>query len=665
MNRLLYFVITFTLLVDSSFAQSNNDKAINIFTKEGHSMFFISDIDSITHDSDNIIIHYNNTCDIYSSADVDSINFSVNATPYYFPIKEEGLEGWTEGYMNNQGCFIVGRQEEDGGYFAFIGQKGQLDDGITLKFNDAMEIQSIYCSKGLMQIIEDESTQRKYALYVLTDSMFIEEFNTPSVYRQIQSKRPRRIPGWLDNALFWVNTGGDANNLLNWASGNSDLSTFLVNLVPNLMMLPSWGTLGVSLGLNYLDRRYQEHFYELLYKYMDNADIWIYVDDNNAPDFKIEATVEGLDVSGKPMYCSAHTGIAVGVNNPVVSYDNCDYILKEHETKANEVFYADLRAERKTNYYLIPFIVIKVDGIGGQFPLTLPKHLWGGPVEMIIHYGNWENICYDVNPSATTGDVVSKKKTSAIVNCSYKNVKGYQCGVAVFRSDGFGDLMDFTTANEDGERQVTLSGLLPGTAYDYWAYVIADGELISGEKRTFETDADHNPYCPDENHPHMIDLGLPSGIKWACCNVGAAKPEEVGGLYAWGETSEKDEYTWATYIHCDGSAKTCHHIGYDIGNTQYDVATTGGGRMPKYSAFSELKNCQQQTVSLNGVTGTLFTGTNGNKIFMPSLNLWASTASTNNDHYAQHYSYKISEVMWGGVNGGNRYVGRHVRAIKE
>ena len=49
--------------------------------------------------------------------------------------------------------------------------------------------------------------------------------------------------------------------------------------------------------------------------------------------------------------------------------------------------------------------------------------------------------------------------------------------------------------------------------------------------------------CPDNHHPHMIDLGLPSGTKWACCNVGASRPEEYGGYYAWGETEEKDYYT--------------------------------------------------------------------------------------------------------------------------
>ena len=39
-------------------------------------------------------------------------------------------------------------------------------------------------------------------------------------------------------------------------------------------------------------------------------------------------------------------------------------------------------------------------------------------------------------------------------------------------------------------------------------------------------------YCPDDNHPHIIDLGLPSGTKWACCNVEANSPEEYGGEYA-------------------------------------------------------------------------------------------------------------------------------------
>ncbi len=49
-----------------------------------------------------------------------------------------------------------------------------------------------------------------------------------------------------------------------------------------------------------------------------------------------------------------------------------------------------------------------------------------------------------------------------------------------------------------------------------------------------------------------VDLGL--SVKWATCNVGATKPEEYGGYYAWGETEEKSYYDWSTYKWCNGSS---------------------------------------------------------------------------------------------------------------
>ena len=44
-----------------------------------------------------------------------------------------------------------------------------------------------------------------------------------------------------------------------------------------------------------------------------------------------------------------------------------------------------------------------------------------------------------------------------------------------------------------------------------------------------------------------VDLGLPSDTKWATCNVGASKPWEYGGYYAWGETEPKENYGWSAY----------------------------------------------------------------------------------------------------------------------
>lgn len=125
--------------------------------------------------------------------------------------------------------------------------------------------------------------------------------------------------------------------------------------------------------------------------------------------------------------------------------------------------------------------------------------------------------------------------------------------------------------------------------------------------------------CPNDRHPHMIDLGLPSGTKWACCNVGASKPEDYGGYYAWGETNEKYVYSKDSYRYYLKESQ----IGYNIsGISMYDVATAKWGIpwcMPSRSQIKELVDKTTSTwTSLNGVNGRKFTGSNGGTIFLPA-----------------------------------------------
>lgn len=136
--------------------------------------------------------------------------------------------------------------------------------------------------------------------------------------------------------------------------------------------------------------------------------------------------------------------------------------------------------------------------------------------------------------------------------------------------------------------------------------------------------------CPDDHHPHAIDLGLPSGTKWACCNVGASSPEQYGGYYAWGETSEKSYYDWDTYAYLNDNTG-CINIGTDIAGTQYDVAHVrmgGSWRMPSHEQQIELiNNCNRTWTNPNGVNGILVTGPSGGQIFLPAAGLrW------NDDH---------------------------------
>lgn len=107
------------------------------------------------------------------------------------------------------------------------------------------------------------------------------------------------------------------------------------------------------------------------------------------------------------------------------------------------------------------------------------------------------------------------------------------------------------------------------------------------------------------NGHEWVDLGLPSGTKWATCNVGASKPETYGSYFAYGEKLPKSSYTKNNYKPSGADAAT---------------ANWGRGwRIPSKYEFQELMdNCESTKTVQNGVEGRLFTGTNGNSIFLPA-----------------------------------------------
>ena len=151
-----------------------------------------------------------------------------------------------------------------------------------------------------------------------------------------------------------------------------------------------------------------------------------------------------------------------------------------------------------------------------------------------------------------------------------------------------------------------------------------------------------------------VDLGLPSGLKWAKCNLGASKPSDYGDYYAWGETAPKADYTWATYkwmqagqsdwkyitkyTFADGHTKC---IWYDssgnfIGDNLTtlrpadDAATQQLGspwRMPTVDEQEELiTKCTWTWTTQDGVNGYQVDGPNGNAIFLPAAGLRSGSA---------------------------------------
>ena len=225
--------------------------------------------------------------------------------------------------------------------------------------------------------------------------------------------------------------------------------------------------------------------------------------------------------------------------------------------------------------------------------------------------------------------------------------------------------------------QLTITGLGNGTTYYVRAYANNGHHIGYGEELKFTT----NGFIVGREY---ADLGLPSGLKWATYNVGAAHPEQYGNYYAWGEISTKSEYTQENSV-------TYGQPMNDIsGDPTYDVARASGNwgstwRMPTNAEMQELiNNCIWIWTTLNGVGGYMVTGPNGSSIFLPaagycdgsSLNgvgkdgyygyYWSSTPYESDDYINDYRAYRLYFGSGGrNVNCGYRIYGHTVRPVSD
>ena len=258
---------------------------------------------------------------------------------------------------------------------------------------------------------------------------------------------------------------------------------------------------------------------------------------------------------------------------------------------------------------------------------------------------------------------------------------GEESTVNITYGNGF-----FTVRSSDTSiATASLSGTsIKVTAVAEGSATITVTDRRSGQTATIDVTVEDHPQsyltCPDDHHPHLIDLGLPSGTKWACCNMGATKPEEYGGYYSWGETEEKSYYSWSSYIHCDGSSSTCHDLGSDIAGTDYDVAHVkwgGSWVMPTKEQQDELRNnCTYEWTTENGVYGGKFTSKkNGGSIFLPAAGYryysgldyasssgcyWSSTRYPSYAYNAYRLYFGSGSTDW---RYDYRYYGQSVRPV--
>lgn len=289
-----------------------------------------------------------------------------------------------------------------------------------------------------------------------------------------------------------------------------------------------------------------------------------------------------------------------------------------------------------------------------------------------------------VRPVSGKGVQAPIVTTSKVTNIS---VYGAECGGNV-NSDGGSSctsrgvcwstssnptIEDNYTQDGEGVGEFTsyIYGLMPNTIYYVRAYVTNSVGTSYGNEVSFTTKEKQQ-----HGEHEYVDLGLPSGLKWATCNVGANLPEGYGDYFAWGEIVPKYPYE------SDNSVTYNVQMGDISGNPQYDAAAANWGgswRMPTQEELQELYDeCSWQWTVQNGVNGYKVMGTNGNNIFIPAagcrigLSLqgagergyyWTSTPYDGNSAGSACRLYFSSSSY--NVGHNSRYGGLCVRPVSE
>lgn len=182
-----------------------------------------------------------------------------------------------------------------------------------------------------------------------------------------------------------------------------------------------------------------------------------------------------------------------------------------------------------------------------------------------------------------------------------------------------------------------VESLNPSTRY--WVQAYATNIVGTSYSQIFDLDTTAPPL-------EAVDLGLPSGIKWANLNMGATEMYDSGDYYAWGEIETKEDegywqgnYKWWEYAYGRpptvlkysstlwGTCKYCCNDDKLVLDPEDDAARVKMGskwRIPSWQECNELLiYCKLEWITYNEFSqykmpGAKLTGPNGNSIFIPA-----------------------------------------------
>ncbi len=286
-------------------------------------------------------------------------------------------------------------------------------------------------------------------------------------------------------------------------------------------------------------------------------------------------------------------------------------------------------------------------------------------------------------PVVVTKQVVDITATSAKVNAKVENdggaevtKRGIEYACASFSEPDHDCYMGVIYAGSGvGEFQCELTDLYPNETFYVRAFATNEAGTSYGKEVSFVTLEEEKII----NGYEYVDLGLPSGLKWATTNVGAASPYEIGDYFSWGELESKERYGM------DNCPTYGVPMGDFSGDAEYDVAAFSWGstwRMPTEAEVLELKNnCTMEWVMIdNNTQGCFVTGPNGNQIYLPSGGFMTETnadfadseaaywtSSPDNNEHDQGYAtfFYVYNNNFSNRGWMSRYVGMPVRPVSE
>lgn len=237
---------------------------------------------------------------------------------------------------------------------------------------------------------------------------------------------------------------------------------------------------------------------------------------------------------------------------------------------------------------------------------TGAEYLLRGQVNSICGYGSGVSVgfVYSMSPSPVVGATGSTDVSAAVT--------------------------------QSGDYTYTFANMGNNTTYYYRAFIYDGSRYHYGKEKTFVTIAPADYQA--------VDLGLPSGTKWANMNVGAQMESDGGKFFTWGETYTKENFSTTTYEYYHNSYYDA--IGEDIAATKYDAAHAIMGdiwSMPTKAQCDELLDSRYtrwEWTSVDGRNGyrvtSLVEGYTDKSIFLPASG-WMNGSTLTSDNASGYF----------------------------